>query len=73
MKIWKGISTAYGAGRFCGLGRSQLYQKRCRTFVAKVLRLPEDKKVLILPILRKKSQEDLTRKREKVRKKIQVL
>ena len=44
MKIWKGISTASGPGRFCGLGRSQFYQKRCRVLVAKVLRLSKDKK-----------------------------
>ena len=48
MKIRKGIATAYGPGRFCGLGRSQFYQKRCRAFVAKVLRLSEDKKTAYL-------------------------
>ena len=48
MKIRKGISTAYGPGRFCGLGHSQFYQKRCRAFVAKVLRLSEDKKTAYL-------------------------
>ena len=44
MKIRKGISTAYGPGRFCGLGRGQFYQKCCRAFVAKELRFSEDKK-----------------------------
>ena len=37
-------------------------KKVLEVFVAKVLRLSEDKNLLILQILRKKSQEDLNRK-----------
>ena len=61
-------------GDFVALVTANSTKKIPEVFVAKILRLSEDqKKLLILPILRKKSQEDLNRKREKVIKKIQVL
>ena len=60
-------------GDFVALVAANSTKRLPEVFVAKVLRLPEDKTLLILPILRKKSQEDLNRKREKVIKKIQVL
>ena len=60
-------------GDFVALVAANSTKKLLEVFVAKVLRLSEDKTLHILPILKKKSQEDLNRKREKVIRKIQVL